>query len=171
MLLISQITTEVCSQRFSSVLRDYIGPGKSYSYESAADALGMERRTIESYVLGESMPPLPKLMRIFALLGPAMANRILRLAGLDAAVRQCPEQVSDLDLNADAGTLIAKIAYALQDGRIEPHERAAYIDDVRRLVVTAQEFLAQNDGVAEDTEVEPTGTVRVSCAGTRRSDA
>ena len=171
MLTMRQITTEACQQRCAEVLRDHIGPGKQYGYQAAADALGMERRTIESYVLGESLPTLPKLMRLFSLLGPAMANRILRLAGLDGSFRQEPEHVSDLDLNADASKLVADVAQALRDGRIDQRDRARYINDVRVLAQATQEWLAQNDGVRDDPEREPCGNISILGAHVRKGDA
>ena len=150
MLKIEQITTELCKRRMVDVLRDYVGPGKKWDYESGGEALGIEYRTLSSYALGENLPTLPKLLRMFRLFGPGFANRVLHLAGLGGCYRQEVQEVSDLNLNANTAKLIGALGEALRDGRIDARERPEILRTMRLLFDDMQNWMAEHDRMPEE---------------------
>lgn len=145
LLLLSKIDTQRCQQHFIEVIREYIGPGKPYDYEAAADALGLDRRTVQSYVLGENMPPLAKFLRMCALFGPVFVNSIISIAGMDGAFFQHAEPITDFELNAEAAVVISVLGQTLSDGKIDQRESKRVIAALREFVPQAQEWLAAQD--------------------------
>ncbi len=141
------ITYDLCLIRFTEAAREYIGPGKQYGYQQASDALGIDVRTIKAHVNGESMPELNKLMKYMALLGDRFVNRLLRLAGYDAARPQVIGAVSDFQLNAEAADLVGRLGEALSDGRIDHTEWPRVIKELRDVLRVGEAVLAQRDGI------------------------
>lgn len=140
------ITYDLCLIRFMDASREYIGPGKRYSYQQASDALGFDVRTVKAHVGGESMPELNKLMRYMAFLGDAFVNRLLRLAGYDGAHAVEGEDVDDFTLNAEVSELMAKIGVALRDGRIDHTEWPGILCELEDVVRVGKAILAKRDG-------------------------
>lgn len=145
MLTIEQITFELCKQRFVRALADYVGPGKAHSIQEVADTIDIELRTMRSYATGETLPPLPKLLRMMHLFGPGFANRLLHIAGLDGCFRQEADSITDFEFNADICNIVGDLGRALRDGRIDHRERPQLIDDARHLQNALQDWLALHD--------------------------
>lgn len=153
MTVLAQITNEACRERFTDALRKYVGPGKNWTTEAAADRLDIDRRTLQSYLAGENFPTIPKLLRMASLLGSGFANPILEIAGLSGCYRVDPDAITDFELNADACKLVGDLGKALREGRIDHRCRPEIADDIRELVSAMQEWLALNDPVAANDAV------------------
>lgn len=148
-----QITNEICRGRFVETLRKFVGPGKQWSIEKSGDAIDADRRTMYTYLAGDNMPPLPKLLRMCSIFGPGFANPVLALAGLDGCFRTDPSQaVSDFELNADVSNLVGMLGKALRDKKIDHRERPLIGDEIRELICVMQEWLATNDPVAANDD-------------------
>ncbi len=156
MLKISEITTEVCTERVVSALSEVVGPGKPWTYERAAEALGIEYKTLAGYALGQSLPRLSTLLRMFSLWGPVFSNRVLRLSGLDGCGRQEAVRVNDFALNGGAAALIGRIGEALRDGHIDHRERAQILKEARGLQEILNAWVATNDAPSGDFPIPGT---------------
>ena len=150
MLKINKITTDLCKRRMVDVLREYVGPGKQWTYETASEALGIDYRAMSSYALGENLPTLTKFFRMCRMFGPNFANRFLHIAGLGGSTRQEVRGVHDFALNADTAHMINGLADALRDGRIDASERAALLPKARQLMDDLQNWIAEHDRLPEE---------------------
>jgi len=141
------ITTEICKERFTTLLREQVGPGKRFGTEAASEALGIDRRTIESYLSGENLPPARNLLRMFYLFGPDFADGLLHLAGLFGCQREAAQPVTDFALNAETAAMMAVIGAALQDGRVDHRERALVLRHTRKLRELLDDWITENDAL------------------------
>lgn len=142
---IRSITNDLLSEVIADALRRHVGPGRTYTYDQAALAVGVERRTMQSWVLGETPPQSHKLVRIFRWLGPDVANDVLGLAGLMTLPVQQPDG-DEFALNEDMAALLFKLAWALKDdGRIDHQELAEIIPVARIAHARVGAWLAEHD--------------------------
>lgn len=138
------ITKDLMQVRIADGLRSYIGPGRQYSYDEAADAIGADVRTVQSWVLGETAPCVFKLMRLFAWLGPSFADMVLAPAGLCAVPAAAPA-ADDFATNAAAAVAAAGFAEAFLDGRVDHGERLRLLPVVRTAHARLGAWLAACD--------------------------
>jgi hypothetical protein len=153
-LLMSRIDTHSCQRHFIQVIREYIGPGQEYDYQAAADALGLDYRTVQSYVLGENMPPLAKFLRMCALFGPVFVNRIISIAGMDGATIQNKPAITDFELNAEVSSIIGVLGQTLSDGRIDDREGTKVEHVLRHFLPHAQAWLARREDLRMGKEAD-----------------
>jgi hypothetical protein len=144
---IYEITNPACKEIISDLLRKEIGAGKTYSVDTAANALDIDARALRSYVNGENLPPMTVLLKMMFLFPTSFANRILKIASLDGAYRLEPEETSDFELNGDICKLVGHLGNALRDGRIDHRERPKIADEIRALIGEAQSWLNINDPI------------------------
>jgi hypothetical protein len=136
------VTLGICLKELSACLQPHIGDGKTYTVAGAALVLGCDERTLRNYVTGINLPPLPVLLRMFALF-PFMANRLLRLAGLGNAMALAPGNVADLTLNRVVADLVAKLGRDLEDGHLDPKERADLADAMPDVITALNDWTAR----------------------------
>ena len=163
---VEQVTTELCKHRFVEVLREYVGPGKAMNYEQAAEALGMDYRTMSCYALGENLPTLPKFLRMCILFGTGFTNRMMAVAGMGKCLLLDGSEVSDFELNANAAAMMGKLGDALRDGRVDARERAQLLPIARRLIGDLQNWVAEHDHVKGE---DRPATNTIDLATARRS--
>lgn len=145
MMQITQITTERCKERLVKALAEKVGFKKEWSGEAFADASGIEKSTLNNYLSGESLPTLPKFLRMCALLGPGFANRFLQMAGLGGAERMIVQPVTHNEMNGELAQTIGALGAALADGRVDHTELPIIVREVRDLIPVLQDWLAAND--------------------------
>lgn len=80
-LLVEDITTETVIERLSYRLDRLIGPGRRWSLAEAAEATGIDQRTLHSYVSGAACPTLAKYYRLERLIGPELGMELARMLG------------------------------------------------------------------------------------------
>ena len=140
-----EITSEMMLTAVSGALWRHIGPRKTYSYEDAADAVGVETRTMQSWVLGETVPSCYRLIRLCRWLGPDFANDAVGLAGL----MTLPVEAADgceFALNEDIVGLLFKLAWAFaNDGKVDHQERAAILPLARIAHARIGAYLSDHD--------------------------
>lgn len=141
------ITTELCKERFTALLREQVGPGKRFGVEAASEDLGVDRRTVESYLSGENLPPTRNLLRMCFLFGPDFADGMLHLAGLFGCQREAAQPVTDFALNAETAAMMAVIGEALKDGRVDHRERALVLRHTRKLRELLDDWIIENDAL------------------------
>lgn len=147
---IFEITTELCRVHFSRILSEFAGPGRPWSYENAAEALGIEYKTLVAYCLGQNLPKLPTLLRMFKLFGPEFANRVLRLSEMEGARRQTIKHIPSLSLNKNLATTIGEVGRALADGHIDHIECAAIKKELSVLLSVGADWMTENDCIPCD---------------------
>jgi transcriptional regulator with XRE-family HTH domain len=113
-------------------LRLLAGLGRLYSTAQLADAADIGESTLKSYLRGEATPGLDQFLRLAAVLPPSFASALTRLAGLEA-VPVDPAPASLLQVNAEAAQLVAGLAEALRDGRLDHREEAALRPQLEQL--------------------------------------
>lgn len=139
------ISTDLCRQTFADALRAEVGAGKAYTVERASDHLGIDARTLRSYLAGENLPPFCNLVRMFSLFGPVFVNTVLRLAHMDGATVIEAHAVSDLELNGDTARVLGDLGQALRKGVMSPSDRQKVKKELRRLINQEENWLAQHD--------------------------
>lgn len=80
-LLVEDITTEAVIERLSYRLDKLIGPGRRWSLAEAAEATGIDARTLHSYITGAACPTLAKYYRLERLIGPELGVELARMLG------------------------------------------------------------------------------------------
>ncbi|MDE1901499.1 MAG: helix-turn-helix transcriptional regulator [Alphaproteobacteria bacterium] len=139
------LTTAAVRDELTLIMRSYMGYGQAYSIAAVADAVDIDQRTMKSYADGDSSPTLATILRLFRFLGPEFANRVLAIAGFGGCIRVTPEDVSAYQLNSDASALVGALGHAFRHGHFDNKSEPEVIDDVRKLAVTVQEWLAERD--------------------------
>lgn len=150
MLRIDQITTDLCKARLITALHDEVGFSKQYSVEAFAETTGVDTSTLKNHLSGETLPRVPQLLRMFKVLGPSFTNRILRIAGLDAAESILVESVTDHELNANVASIIGTLGAALADGHIDHRERHEILKQAQHFLPILQDWIADNDRAPDD---------------------
>ena len=142
---LSVIDQETVAERASNALRRYVGPRQTHSYAKAAEAVGVEERSMKAWVLGEQAPPLYRWLRLVAFLGPGFADDVLAMAGIRCK-RVDQDGGDDMQLLASLSTAVDTIAQALaDDGRIDHRERLDIAEAIRRLTEVTTPWLSQHD--------------------------
>lgn len=144
-LLLSRINTASTKSHFTEVIRDYISPTGRFDYVSAGEALGIEPRTIQSYVLGENLPTIVKFLKMCVLFGAEFLNRMLALVEMDGAFSQSAKPITDFELNAATSVVVRVLGKTLIDGKIDERESQEVVKELRAFLPLAQEWLAKND--------------------------
>lgn len=113
----------------------FAGRGRKFSVEELAEACTMSERTLRSYHQREAEPGLINFIALAAVLPPSFAGRVLAHAGLRVvpAEAEAGAGVCDLTTSADVAKLMAGLAEALRDGKIDHVERAALAEEARAL--------------------------------------
>lgn len=132
------IASESVAARVSSAFRLYRG---TYAPDIIEDATGIEARSHRAHRTGETPPSLPYFLRYAAVLPPAFADHVLRLAGLTGT------RPVEADAEAQPHQALAALTHrvhlmaeALADGRIDHQERATLIPALRALSSELQTF-------------------------------
>lgn len=134
----------------------FAGRGRKFSVEELAEACTMSERTLRSYHQREAEPGLINFIALAAVLPPSFAGRVLAHAGLRVVPADSAGGTPcDLTTSADVAKLMAGLAEALRDGKIDHVERAALAEEARAL---GQALLCWAD---------PQGPTRAGSAGGR----
>lgn len=145
------LSQDAVRQRLTRLLGAYVGQGKRYSVELLADTSENEPRTIKAYRAGETMATADKLLRILAVLPVAFAAELLAPCGL-RVTRLDGDAPPPLDMNADLASLLAILAEALRDGRVDHREapglRTAALEMAEKLHAFGTGKLNGNGAVA-----------------------
>lgn len=136
------ITQDLVRERFTDAIRAQVGRGKEFSREGLAAETGLDVSSIGSWMNEEVVPPLYRVLKLMAVMGPCFANRLLALAGMTGADWIDPDAVSVLGVNAAAAELSAEVAGALADGRITADEQARIDARIGVLHERAGDYLA-----------------------------
>lgn len=140
MLNPQDITTDLVRERTADAIRARCGPGKPLSVDALVEATGLDRRTVEAYRRGEATPCLSKLLRIAAVLGPALLNDVVAMAGLGGLERLSGDgQPDSYALNAELTQAVATMGRHLADGRFDHREMA----EQREMVGAMADLLAR----------------------------
>lgn len=140
----THITNERLARVISRALRPHIGPRARHSYVEAAAALGVEARTVVSWVAGQTPPQSHKMIRLFRWLGPAFTNDILGLAGLHTLHVE-PAGCDEFGLNMQAAELCFEMAAAFaDDGKVDHMERLRLMAVAKRLQPILGAYITQH---------------------------
>jgi len=140
------ITADLVQECISDAIRARVGPGKGTTVDALVDATGIDRRTIDAYRRGESTPGLSKLLRLSAVLGPAIINDVFGLAGLGGMERlDAPDQPDSFGINADLSAVVAMFGRHLADGRFDHMELAEQRRELGALCEALSQWIAAYD--------------------------
>lgn len=138
------ISNELMREAIAEALGREIGPRRPMTDEQAADLLGVDVRTLQSWRLGETAPCLYKFIRLCRLFGEPFANEFLGHAGL----RSEPVHEGDgchFHANRRIVSAAFTFANALDDGHVDHVEERDLIQAVRDLIDFLPGFLAARD--------------------------
>jgi hypothetical protein len=137
------VTEEDCQRELTEATRQFVGPAGAYRPREAAAIMDFDPRPLESYVQGDAMPALPKLVRMGRLFGPVFADRILSLMGMTGARPVAPSPVSWFQLTAQIADMLNQLCAAAKDGRFDHME-------VSRLLPLLQALSPQIDAAVAE---------------------
>lgn len=150
-----KITNALLLQVSTEALRQHIGPHRQFSYYDVASGIDVDERTVESWVLGRSVPSLPHWLRLCSFINNnEFTNQFLRVAGFDGADK--PEQrfVADSDMNATVAKLTSIMSDALADLRIDHMERVKVMKVAADAHQLLGDFLSSHSRTAQLREVK-----------------
>jgi hypothetical protein len=136
------ITAELVQERVTDAIRAQVGRGKEFSRDAVATTAGLDISTLGSWLNEEATPPVWKVLRLAATLGPDFVNRLLALAGMTGADWIDPQSASMLGVHAAAAELSAEVATALEDGEIDSAELARIDQRIGVLHERAAHYMA-----------------------------
>ena len=129
----SDIDNQTLAAAISVALKPHIGPAGRVPYDEASQILGIEIRTLQSWVQGQTPPQSHKLIRLFRWLGPEFTNEIIGLAGLFSLPVE-PPNGDEHALNMRASELCFEMACAFLDGHVDHRERARLVKVAKTLL-------------------------------------
>lgn len=143
---IRSIDNETLAAVVSAALYRVVGPKKRFSYEQAADAVCVEERTMQSWVLGQTPPQSHKLIRLCRWLGPDFANEVLGLAGLHTLLVEPPEG-DEFKLNMSAAELCFELSQAFaDDGKVDHIEQRRIVAIAKQLLPVLGSYISRHEG-------------------------
>jgi hypothetical protein len=101
----SELTTELCAERFSSVLRRWTGSMRNAA-KRVGRSIGTDPRAVENYIYGRTCPPAAKLIELMA-----------ECEDLADEVNRLVEEVRESRrVNVNTGTIPKRPVYRPSDG-------------------------------------------------------
>ena len=154
MINITSITEELGRLTMTEALRRHIGPGRKFTADEAARAIDVQRRTIDSWLAGQSCPCFYKQLRLCAWLGEPFTCDLLAVAGQRAKAVEpgdgCPHRA-----NAELASALSIVADALRDGRMDHHEEPVVFEAVKRVAIWSSGYVAARDPITKPLRAMP----------------
>lgn len=130
MTRIGAISPDSVRHTMADALRVLIGQGRRYSLRQIVEATGIGESTMKGYLRGDAEPGVSQFLKLCAVLGPAFASEMTRMAGLEMVEVEA-EPVSTGELMACNANLLARTAETLRTTDRMTHRTDA---DIRPLV-------------------------------------
>ncbi len=142
MLNYEEITAELVQARVCKLIRRHIKETKQ-TYAEIAEIIDVDQRTLESWARSESAPKLYHYKRLVQFFGPAFCNEdmeLIGMSGLHHIEKRHTHGQKMLTSMIGAGR---DLALALEDGHIDPKERAEMKPTLRKIAAQIDAFCAE----------------------------
>ena len=90
---------ERCKQVMRKAMTELVGLDGRHSYETLADLIDVEERTLKAYALGECLPSLPIFLRLCAAGGSEFTSQFLQLLGQNIGLVPVPPKPDTVTLS------------------------------------------------------------------------
>jgi len=97
---------------FALAMRKHVGVQRPHSLDSLSERTGIKRRTLQSYLQGQALPPYDAMIKVMRELDEDFADEVLRPANLGGVSRLTNEAPDDMRLLAIMNGTSAEIADA-----------------------------------------------------------
>jgi len=109
------------SEYFHRIFRQFVGQGRPFTVETAAELTGITVRTVRGHHAGETAPSYAHLLLYIDLLGPGFANALLGPLGLK--VLELDAATAPNHHMTAMSALLADMIRAAEDGVFDHRER------------------------------------------------
>jgi len=134
------VPQDVAYRAFHDAMRLFVGRGRRWSCAAVAAASGIPQRTVESYLAGQSTPPLEKYQSLCAVLGQAFFAATIAHTQYEVRSTE-PSDITAPQLLTGLLSVSGSLAGFLEDGRLDHRERIQLREQLLdlRMVVSAME--------------------------------
>lgn len=123
----------------ADTLRLFVGHGRRISWADLAAATGDKERKLRSYVETDGAEmPLDVFMRVFAILPSEAFARVARHMGFAAAPLEVDDEATVRRALSQSARLVADGNEFLEDGKLDPRERAQLAERASALLPVLQ---------------------------------
>lgn len=123
----------------ADTLRMFVGHGRRISWADLASATGDKERKLRSYVETDGAEmPLDVFMRVFAILPSEAFARVARHMGFSAAPLDVDDEATVRRALSQSARLVADGNEFLEDGKLDPRERAQLAERASALLPVLQ---------------------------------
>ena len=149
-----KITTELTNARFARALKKFVGKkNRPYTCDAFIQAVGVQRRTLDSWLREERKPEFHKVLAVMSVLGPEFADEVLELAGLNGTKRIDGFDDNAFVLNKNLGHAVAAMSDALaDDGKVDHLEKQQMLPIMRELSAQLSGWITAIDGIEKQAK-------------------
>lgn len=136
------ITAEFVQARVCKLIRRYIKE-RGTTYAEIAEIIDVDQRTLESWARNETAPKLFHYARLLQFFGLNFGNEFVELVGMTGLHYINTEATNGRQLLTDVLGVGGDLSKALEDGHIDPRERAEITPRLKKVATKLDAFCAE----------------------------